>query len=351
MPSSESNAKGVNELNLEEIHIKAKERFGGVCRVCRICDGAVCAGQIPGIGGLGTGESFQANLKALARYRLNLRTIHPHSDPDPGVELFGLKLALPVMAAPVAGARINFQDRIGEKALASYCLEGSISAGTIGMTGDGPLPEVFDQGLEAITDAGGKGIPVIKPREQAAVIERIHRAEQAGAVAFGVDIDAAGLINMTRRGQKVGPKTVDELRELAECTRLPLVLKGIMTADEAELAASAGVYAIVVSNHGGRALDHTPGTAEVLPEIAATVKGRVKILADGGIRSGADVLKMLALGADAVLVGRPLTIAAFGCGAEGVRLQLEQYADELKAAMILTGCPDVASAGQHLLRG
>lgn len=338
-------------MNLKEVHAAAKERFGGVCRVCRVCDGVVCAGEIPGIGGLGTGESFKANVRALARYRLNLRTIHPHSDPDLTVELFGMEFRLPVIAAPVAGARINFKDRIKEKELASCCLEGSIKAGTIGMTGDGPLPEVFDQGLQAVADAGGKGIPVIKPREQAAIIERIRRAEAAGAVAAGVDIDAAGLINMTSQGQKVGPKTVEELRELVASTRLPFILKGIMTAGEAELALRAGVYAIVVSNHGGRALDHTPGTAEVLPEIASAVKGKVKVLADGGIRSGADVLKMLALGADAVLVGRPLTIAAFGGGAEGVKLQLEQYANELKAAMILTGCPGVASAGPGLLRG
>jgi 4-hydroxymandelate oxidase len=105
----------------------------------------------------------------------------------------------------------------------------------------------------------------------------------------------------------------------------------------------------VVSNHGGRVLDATPGTAEVLPEIAAAVGPGLLVLADGGVRSGGDVLKMLALGADAVLVGRPVAIGAFGGGAEGVRLVLDQLRAELEVAMILTGCGVVEQAGPRLL--
>jgi len=114
-----------------------------------------------------------------------------------------------------------------------------------------------------------------------------------------------------------------------------------MTPDEAELAVEAGVKAIVVSNHGGRVLDETPGAAEVLPEIAARVKGKVTILADGGVRSGVDVLKLLALGADGVLIGRPLIVAAFGGGALGVKVYLEKIAKELREAMLLTGVATV----------
>ena len=119
---------------------------------------------------------------------------------------------------------------------------------------------------------------------------------------------------------------------------LPVILKGVMTAGDAELAVEAGAAGIVVSNHGGRVLDHTPGTADVLPEIAAAVKGRIRILADGGIRGGADVLKMLALGAEAVLVGRPMAVAAVGGGREGVAFLLNRYGDELRTAMMYAGC-------------
>jgi 4-hydroxymandelate oxidase len=111
-----------------------------------------------------------------------------------------------------------------------------------------------------------------------------------------------------------------------------------MTVRDAELAVRAGAAGIIVSNHGGRVLDHTPGTAEVLPDIASAVKGKIRIFVDGGIRSGVDALKMMALGAEAVLIGRPMAAASVGGGAEGVILQLNQYADQLRTAMIYAGC-------------
>lgn len=337
-------------MNLHEVLTEAKKRFQGICRVCRVCDGVVCAGEIPGMGGLGTGESFKANGRALARYRLNLRTIHDAVSPDMAVELFGRRVEFPALGAPVAGARINFREYVTEEEFARAMLEGPIKAGSFGMSGDGPLPEVFETGVKVISDLGGIGAVIIKPRERQAVIDRIRMAEAAGALAVGVDIDAAGLVNMTRMGQAVGPKTPRELSELVEATRLPFILKGIMTPDEAEIAVSVGASAIVVSNHGGRALDHTPGTAEVLPEIASAVKGKITILFDGGIRTGVDILKALALGADAVLVGRPLAIAAFGGGVEGVALQMESLKKELYAAMILTGCRSVKDVRRSVLR-
>ena len=123
-----------------------------------------------------------------------------------------------------------------------------------------------------------------------------------------------------------------------------------MTAADARIAVEAGAAGIVLSNHGGRALDHTPGTAAVLPEIAAAVRGEIRIFFDGGVRTGEDVLKVLALGAEAVLVGRPVAVAAIGGGAAGVRLLLEQMAAELKAAMLLTGCAGLAQIGSDVVR-
>jgi tRNA-dihydrouridine synthase len=217
------------------------------------------------------------------------------------------------------------------------------------MTGDGPNAAVFDEGLKALQAEGGMGIPIIKPRETDKIVELARRAAAAGAPAFGVDIDAAALINMTNAGQPVGPKTRADLAYIKKHTTIPFIVKGIMTPDDAEACAVAGVDAIVVSNHGGRALDGTPGTAETLPFIADTVSGQMTILVDGGIRSGADVLKMLALGADAVLLGRPLAISAVGGGAEGVAMMLNKIAGELQAAMVLTGSPDVAEISAEVL--
>jgi isopentenyl diphosphate isomerase/L-lactate dehydrogenase-like FMN-dependent dehydrogenase len=156
---------------------------------------------------------------------------------------------------------------------------------------------------------------------------------------------------MAMKGQPVGPKTFAEMQEIIATTKLPFIVKGVMTADEAEAAVRAGAKAIVVSNHGGRVLDFTPGAADVLPAIADRVKGKAIIFADGGVRSGADVLKLLALGADAVLVGRPLVIAAFGGGREGVALYLNQLKGELLQAMLLTGTADVKNVSTSIIYG
>ncbi|MEG6522949.1 alpha-hydroxy-acid oxidizing protein [Desulfotomaculum sp. 1211_IL3151] len=336
-------------MDFNTLKTQAKEKLKGYCRVCPICDGRVCAGEVPGMGGTGTGVGFRNNLAALAAYNLNMRTLHNAKDPNTEVELFGSKLSSPIMAAPMTGTPYNMGGSISEKDFIGMIVSGSKEAGTLGWTGDGADPEMYNSGLEAIISEQGHGIPIIKPREQGVIIECIRRAEKAGAKAVGVDIDGAGLITMALKGQPVGPKTKEEIKELVAATNLPFILKGIMTVDEAITAAEAGVRAIVVSNHGGRILDFTPGAAEVLPSIVEAVQGKVTIIADGGVRTGVDVLKLLALGADAVLVGRPLVVGAFGGNTEGVKLVLNKMALELKQAMILTGCNTIKDINKQVL--
>ena len=336
-------------MDLGAVRKIAKEALKGVCRVCPACDGRACVGEVPGMGGAGTGASFFANVEALKVYRLNMRTIHDVKSVDPGLELFGRKLALPVLGAPMTGTTYNMNAAVTEADFARHIVQGCLQAGTLGMTGDGADPSMYQSGLDAIRAAEGAGVPIIKPRSQQDVAKRVREAEAVGAAAVGMDVDGAGLVTMALKGQPVGPKTFEEIRELAALTRLPFVVKGIMTVDEAELAVRAGAGAIVVSNHGGRVLDHTPGTAEVLPAIAAQVKGRAVVLADGAVRTGIDVLKMLALGADAVLIGRPLVWAAVGGGAEGVTAYLEKIKNELVAAMLLTATPCVSAVSPGIL--
>ena len=123
-----------------------------------------------------------------------------------------------------------------------------------------------------------------------------NRAKDIGAAAVGMDVDGAGLVTMALMGQPVGPKNKEELIEIISSVDMPFILKGIMTLEEAKLAYEVGASAIVVSNHGGRVLDSTPGVADVLPDIAKEMKGKITIFADGGVRRGVDVLKYLALG-------------------------------------------------------
>ncbi|MDP3050941.1 MAG: alpha-hydroxy-acid oxidizing protein, partial [Eubacteriales bacterium] len=309
----------------------------------------VCAGEVPGMGGTGTGASFKANIEALARYRFNMRTIHGVTEPETAMTLFDCPLDTPILAAPMTGTPYNMGGALTELEFITAVIQGSRLAGSIGCSGDGADPTMFDAGLKAIAGENGWGITFIKPRAHNEIVARLRRAEAAGARAVGIDIDGAGLVTMVLKGQPVSPKTVAELRKVIALTALPFVLKGIMTPDEATLAMEAGAKAIVVSNHGGRILDHSPGAAEVLPAIVEAVGTSVTVLADGGVRSGSDVLKLLALGARAVLVGRPLVVGAFGGGTDGVRTVLARMTSELRQAMILTGCQSVQRVEADIL--
>lgn len=337
-------------MQLDEVYSQAREKMKGYCRVCKVCDGKACAGEVPGMGGTDTGLAFQANIEAWKNYKVKLRTLHEANDPSTEVEVLGQQLSTPIITAPVTGASLNMSDgALTEREYAEIVTKASKDYGTLAMTGDSGDPDFYTAGLEAIDKLAGCGIPVIKPREQEEIMDRVKEAEAVDALGIGVDVDGAGLITMALKGQPVGPKSFAEVKELVASTELPFILKGIMTPQEAVMAADAGIEAIVVSNHGGRVLDHTPGTATVLPEIIEAVGERMTVLVDGGIRFGVDILKALALGADAVLVGRPLSIGAFGGQEEGVKLILDKMTSELKKAMILTGCNEIDEVNQSIL--
>jgi 4-hydroxymandelate oxidase len=337
-------------MDLREIQRVAREKFKGACRVCPHCNGRACAGEMPGIGGIGTGSSFMANFDSLARVKLNLRTIHDASAPDLDYEFFGHRLKMPIFVAPLAGMRLNMGDAMDEREYLLAMFHGAKEGGSIAFACDGPLPLFFDLGMELLGKIQGWGVPTLKPRQEEVFVAMVRRAEACGVVAIATDIDAAGIIHMKRAGQPAGPWPVEVWKKTISRTQLPVILKGVMTVRDAELAVEAGAAGIIVSNHGGRVLDHTAGTAEVLPEIAAAVRGKIKIFVDGGVRSGVDVLKMLGLGAEGVLVGRPMAVAAVGGGREGVAFLLNQYAEQLRTAMIYTGCSSLAEITPAILR-
>ncbi len=344
-------AAAAPKLTMDEVLRVAREKLYPKCRVCPECDGWACSGEVPGMGGIGTGASFRANVTSLAHVRLKLRSLHEVKKPDTAIALWGHTLSMPVLSAATGGTTYNMGGKMGEDDFINAILGGCLAAGTIGMAADGigdPLT-VYEARLKAVAAIQGKAIAIIKPRTQAEIQQRIKLVETAGALAVGIDIDSAGRAARALPGQTVEPKTVAQLKELVRSTRLPFIIKGIMTVDEAEMAVETGAAAIVVSNHGGRVLDHTPGTAEVLPAIAEKVKGKLVIFVDGGVRYGQDALKLIALGANAVLVGRPLIRGAFGGGKDGVALVLNQIKEELVVAMTLTGTPSISAAGKQML--
>lgn len=336
-------------MDLKSLQSVARQKLNGTCRVCPICDGRACAGEVPGMGGTGTGEAFKENVRALAAINLNLRAIHNASSPDTTANFLNQQFKTPIMAAPMTNSVLNAGGGLTEREMVTAIVMGSHLAGSMAWLGDPAEAVMYSEGLDAMKSAG-RGAVIIKPRiDHDNILHLFSQAEKAGAVAVGIDVDGAGLITMKLKGQPVGPKTKEQIIELVQSTNLPFIVKGIMTVDEAITCAEAGVNAIVVSNHGGRVLDHTPGTAAVLHQIAKEVRGRVTIFVDGGIRSGVDALKMLALGADGVLVGRPLIVGAYGGGADGVRLLIEKYTSELYASMILTGCSSLATITPRIL--
>ena len=328
-------------MDYKDMLKEARANLNGSCRVCKACNGVVCAGEVPGMGGKDTGSAFIQNFKSLQDVKINMRVIHNASNPDTSVELFGRKMKAPIFAAPITGTTLNMGGKISEREYITPVVEGCIDTGIYAMVGDTAVDSFLMDNLDVLKENNGQGIVFIKPWENHDIIKKIKLAEEAGAFAVGVDVDACGLVTLSMHGKTVVPKDVEALKELKVSTKLPFIVKGIMTVEDALLAVEAGVDAIVVSNHGGRVLDCTPGAADVLPSIAEAVKGKITILVDGGVRTGVDVLKLIGLGADGVLIGRPFVTASFGGGKEGVEMYVNKVIGEFEATMRLTGCETV----------
>lgn len=333
-------------MTYQEIVAKAKTNIGPYCKVCPECNGVACKGMIPGPGGKGTGLGFIRNYQELKKIRLVMDTVY---DPKPvatSSTLFGKQFALPVFAAPVGAVGLHYSTAYDDLSYSTAVLDGCKAAGTAAFTGDGVKDEVYRGTIEAIKAIGGHGIPTIKPWSRNEVIVKARMAEDAGAFAFAMDIDAAGLIVLAMQGKPVSPMPVETLASIAASVKIPFILKGVMTKAGALKALEAGARGIVVSNHGGRVLDETPSTIEVLSDIVDVVGDRMTVLIDGGFRTGLDVFKALALGADGVLIGRPFTWSVYGGGAEGVALYMNRVQAELAEAMLMTGAATIDAIDQ-----
>ncbi|NVM35735.1 MAG: alpha-hydroxy-acid oxidizing protein [Candidatus Lokiarchaeota archaeon] len=332
---------------LEDVRNIARDKLKGICGVYKDCDGdprRLCQGQnygrTLGIGGIGSGVSFNNNFLALRKYKLKMKLIEEDLTPDTSYDFFGRELSMPIMAASVAGVNsFGGEEIITEIDFCRSVVFGCRDAGTLGWRGDTYTYSLENSyGLNAIAEAGGWGVKIVKPRDQGTIMKFFNKAEEVRCVAVGIDIDGCGSYAMAKHNKPVFKKSIEEIKELVSSTNLPVVIKGIMCIEDAINAKEAGASAIVVSNHGGRVLDHTPGTADVLPDIVAELKGKIKIIVDGGVRSGYDVLKMLSLGAESVLIGRDIVRASVGAGIKGVQIHMEYLLKTMVKAMKMTSC-------------
>lgn len=321
-------------------------------------------------------RTLRGNLRAYRRWEIHYRVLVDVTQRDLGVEVLGTRCSMPILVAPTAYHQLACPE--GELATARAAAE----AGTIYT-----LSTLSTKSIEevALASTGPKWFQLYVHKDRELTRSLVARAEAAGFSAVMLTVDTpvlgrrlrdvrngfglpdglvmANLVDaMVRAGATSGSAlsryiasrhdaslTWKDVEWLRGATRLPVLLKGIVRADDAERAVASGASAIVVSNHGARQLDGAPATLDVLPRVVASVRGRIPVLVDGGVRWGTDVLKALALGARAVMLGRPILWGLSVNGGEGVRRVLEILREELSTAMALAGCPTIASIDQGLV--
>ncbi len=331
--------------SMKEIFKKAKADMT-LCYMCPICNGEVCRGRLPGPGGKGRGQSFVNNVQALKNIKLKMQVIREDYEVDTTFKLFNQSFSAPIMIAPIASVKQHFGTQMEEIDYARAINQGAKEAGIIPFFGDGTQPQFFEAGAKAINEFN-YGIATIKPWRMDIVEAKYNLVKEASNLAVCMDVDAAGLVFLKHSPTPIQFKNTEDLAKIKKMVNGPFIVKGIMCVKDAQKAIDAKADAIIVSNHGGRVLDDSIATIDVLEEIVQYVNKSIKVFVDGGFRSGTDIFKALALGADAVLIGRPFTHAAIGGQAEGVKALASQYTEELKEAMRLTNAKNLKAINKN----
>ncbi|NLX75831.1 MAG: alpha-hydroxy-acid oxidizing protein [Clostridiaceae bacterium] len=262
--------------------------------------------------------------------------------PSTRLELYG-----EVFDTPVMTAALSHLDKIHENGMVEMA-KGAHAANAVNWAGMGDEAE-----LEAITAAGARTIKIIKPyADNDYIFRRIEHAEKCGVMAVGMDIDHAFAGNGKYDnvlGMKMAPKTLEEIKSFVKATKLPFIIKGVLSVQDAYKCLEAGVRGIVVSHHHG-IMNYAVPPLMILPEIARVINRRIPIFVDCGVSSGMDVFKALALGADAVSAGRIIMGPLREKGAEGVKEQIEKMTEELAGVMARTCSPDIRSIDPSVIR-
>lgn len=329
-------------MNYNEILASARDQIGPYCKACPVCNGRACGNIMPGPGSKVPGNTAARNYDKWQEIFVNMDTLCPNADIDTSFELFGKKFSAPIFIAPLGALPMHYGDKHNDITYNRILVPAAANYGICALTGDGVDPAVMQNAAKDMAAIGGIGIPTIKPWNKEFVFEKLDILNELGIFAAAMDVDGAGLPFLKAMNPNAGSKSVDEMREIINYAKMPFMIKGIMTPKGALKAVEAGADAIVVSNHGGRVQGNVPSTAEVLPEIVDAVKGQIKIFVDGGIRSGVDVFKAIAMGADAVLIGRPVVPFIYAAGEEGFKVYMDKIVKELRDTMAMCGTPTLA---------
>ncbi len=325
-------------------------------------------------GGAGDERTLRDNVAAYARRTLHPRVLVDVSEVSTGTTVLGTEVSMPLLVAPVAFQRLV--DPEGEVAMARaaaaagtiMCLSTIATSHPAEIAAEAPAsPRWFqlycfsDRGvtralIDEAVESGFDAIALTVDAPRAGRRERDFRTGfvvppdvTAPAVAAAVGADRP--ITVQEVFELVDPTlTWSDLETLASECSLPIVLKGIQTGADAALAVEHGAAGVIVSNHGGRQLDCVPATIDILPEVVEAVGGRCEVLIDGGVRRGTDVLIALALGARAVLVGRPALWGLAVDGEAGARAVLELLRSEIELGMVLLGCATPDRIGAEHVR-
>jgi 4-hydroxymandelate oxidase len=309
-------------------------------------------------GGAADEHTLRWNVEAYQRIRLRPRVLVDVSKLDTRVRLFGQDLAYPIILAPTGGQKLIHPE--GELAVT----RGAADVGAISVISSSASMRVEDIAKQA---KGPVWFQLYVQPDRGFTRDLVQRAEASGCRALEVTVDSPthGARNREFRAQASMPVrelpnlpgknyldptlTWKDIEWLRGFTRTPVLLKGILNPDDADIAARSGVAGIIVSNHGARNLDTAPATIDALPAVVERIAGRMPVLVDGGIRRGTDVLKALALGATAVQIGRPYLYGLGVAGADGVKRVVEILRSEFEMAMMLTGRPTLKSIDKGVL--
>jgi 4-hydroxymandelate oxidase len=304
-------------------------------------------------GGLPPDSKYGSQVKANRDYLDSLYFITKHldcSEADTGLTLFGIKLKTPIYAASIGVHPVNkFWEDFWNYMDVTKLARGVNNAGAMMMVG-----ACESEDLQKIIDTGVPTVRIIKPfRDSDLILRQILEAEKRGCVAVGMDIDnywGTLLPGGTRVNPGlVGPHKTSELRQFRSQTKLPFVIKGVLSTADAQKAVEIGAAAIIVSNHGRQMIDFSVPSMIALPEIVESVGKKVAIMVDTGFKIGNDVLKALAFGAKAVGFGTSMLIALASNGENGVESLIYLLNEELRRTMSATGCSNLTAINKSIL--